>query len=60
MYGFDFYKFKLALKKLEEENYLRLQEDVKKVRNFVEKALATMLESTASKARTNYAGLEMY
>lgn len=40
MYGFDFYKFKLALKKLEEENYLKLQADVKKVKIFVENALA--------------------
>ena len=60
MYGFDFYKFKLALKKLEEENYLKLQADVKKVKIFVENALAKMLESTAYQARTNYMGLEMY
>ena len=60
MYGFDFYKFKLALKKLEEENYLKLQADVKKVKIFVENALAKMLESTANQARTNYMGLQMY
>ena len=60
MYGFDFYKFKLALKKIEEENYLKLQEEVKKVRIFVENILTKMLESTANQARTNYAGLEMY
>lgn len=60
MYGFDFYKFKLALKKVEEENYLKLQTEVKRVKAFVEKALNAMLETTASRARTNYAGLEMY
>ncbi len=60
MYGFDFYKFKLALKKLEEENYLKLQEDIKKVRIFVENILEKMLESTANQARTLYRGLEMY
>ena len=60
MYGFDFYKFKLALKKLEEENYLKLQADVKKVKISGETALAKMLESPANQARTNYMGLEMY
>lgn len=60
MYGFDFYKFKLALKKVEEENYLKLQAEVKKVRTFVEKMLGKAFECTASQARTNYAGLEMY
>lgn len=60
MYGFEFYKFKLALERVEEENFLKLQEEVKKVRCFIEKALAAMLESTSSVARTKYAGLEMY
>ncbi len=60
MYGFDFYKFKLALKKVEEENYVRLQQEVKKVKVFVEKALTAVLETTASAARANYAGLEMH
>ena len=58
MYGFDFYKFKLALKKLEEENYLKLQADVKKVKIFVENALAKILETTAKQGRTKYMGLE--
>ncbi len=60
MYGFDFYKFKLAMKKVEEENYLKLQQEVKKVKVFIEKALEGMLESSANMARTNYAGLEMH
>ena len=60
MYGFDFHKFKSALKKVEEENHSKLQQDLKEVKAFVEKVLTYALESTASRARTNYAGLDMH
>ena len=55
----NFEKFKLALKKLEEQKYAELREDVKKVRNVVEKILKLALENTAQVARTNYAGIDI-
>lgn len=60
MAGFDFEKFKLALKNIEEEKYAVLQEDVKKVRNVVEKVLTMAMENTASVSRRSYAGLDMF
>ena len=58
MAGFE--KFKNALKKAEEERHEELQNDVKKVRAAVEKFLKMAMESTASVARTQYTGLEMF
>lgn len=55
----NFEKFKLALKKLEEQKYAELREDVKKVRNVVEKILKLAFENTAQVARTNYAGIDI-
>jgi hypothetical protein len=60
MYGFDFYKFKLALKEAEKNNYAGLREDVRKVRDYVEKILSSVLECSANQARTNYIGREMH
>lgn len=54
-----FQKFKLALKKAEEKRHEELQQDIKKVRNVVEKILTMAFENTASVSRTKYAGLEM-
>ncbi len=56
----NFEKFKLALKKVEEEKYDELQKDVKKVRNVVEKILKMALENTAQVTRMTYAGTEMF
>lgn len=56
----NFKKFKIALKKAEEERQEELKQDVKKVRNVVEKILTMAMENTANTARTNYAGLEMF
>ena len=56
----DFEKFNEALKKNKEEKYSKLQNDIKKVRNIVEKMLTSFFESSANQARTNYSGLEMY
>ncbi len=56
----NFEKFKLALKKVEELKYEELQNDVKKVRNIVEKVLKMALENTAQVTRTTYAGTEMF
>lgn len=58
MTGFE--KFKNALKKVEDEKYAVLQEDIKKVRNVVEKILTMAFENTAQVSRTNYAGMEMF
>ncbi len=58
MTGFE--KFKLALKNAEEKRNEELQNDIKKVRNVVEKILTMAMENTANIARTRYTGLEMF
>ena len=60
MTRFNFEEFKLALKKREEERYTKLQEEIKKMRDNIEKALETFFETTTSKAQTRYSGLGMY
>lgn len=56
----SFKNFKNALKKAEEKRQEELTEDIKKVRNIVEKILTMAMENTANVSRTNYAGLEMF
>ena len=58
MAGFE--KFKMALKNAEDQKYEELQQDLKKVKNVVEKILTMAMENTANVARTRYAGLEMF
>ncbi len=58
MTGFE--KFKLALKNAEEKRNEELQNDIKKVRNVVDKILTMAMENTANIARTRYTGLEMF
>ena len=58
MAGFE--KFKMALKNAEDQKYEELQQDLKKVKNVVEKILTMAMENTANVARTKYAGLEMF
>ncbi len=58
MAGFE--KFKMALKKAEEQKYEELQKDLKKVKTVIEKVLSMAMENTANVARTKYAGLEMF
>jgi hypothetical protein len=60
MYNEKFENLKKALRRKEEENYAKLREEVKKVRATIEKILTMILESSASVAKTNYSGLEMY
>ena len=60
MAGFNYENFKKALKKREEESFVALKEEVRKVKGNVEKMLALFCESSANQARTNYSGLEMY
>jgi len=56
----NFKKFKMALKKAEEQKQEELKQDVTKVRNVIERILKMAMENTANTARTNYAGLEMF
>ncbi len=60
MAGFNYEKFKEALKRREEESFAALKAEVAKVRDYVEKMLALFCENSANQARTNYSGLEMY
>ena len=56
----NYEKFKQALKRRQEESYELLMQEVKKVKETVERLLTLAVESSASQARTNYTGLEMY
>ena len=60
MFYKNFEKFKLALKKREEERYEQLQEEIKKMRDNIEHFLKLFFECTTSKAQTNYSNLQMY
>lgn len=59
MIGFNYDSFKEAVKRVEQENYARLMDDVEKVKVFVEKALTLCLESNANTARMQYPGVEL-
>lgn len=59
MLGFDYNRFKEALKRVEEENHKRLMQDVDKVKATVERALTMCLESSANMSRANYPGVEL-
>lgn len=56
MLGFNYNSFKEALHRVQEENHLRLMEDIEKVKAFVEKALTLFLESSANTSRVSYSG----
>lgn len=56
----NYERFKKALQEYEERRYTELKEEVKRVKAFVEKMLTVCFESTASQARSNYSGLDMY
>ena len=58
MYSFE--QLKRALKKREEEAFEALKKEIRQLRDNIEKILTKILESSASKARSNYSGLEMY
>lgn len=59
MLGFNYNSFKEALKRVEQENHLRLMEDIKKVKAFVEKALTLFLESSTNMSRVSYPGVDI-
>ena len=42
------------------EEYAKLQLEVKKMKETIEKMLTKIFECTANQAKTNYSGLEMY
>ena len=54
MLGFDYNSFKEALKKVQEENHVRLMQDIEKVKAFVEKTLTLFLESSSNMSKVNY------
>ncbi|MBQ4115149.1 hypothetical protein IJD34_07060 [bacterium] len=56
----NFERFKQALKRRKEEEYAKLQLEVKKMKETIEKMLTKIFECTANQAKTNYSGLEMY
>ena len=59
MLGFNYAKFKEALKRVEEQKHLELRRDIEEVKAFVEKALTMFLDSTTNMTRVNYPGLEL-
>ena len=60
MFYKNFEKFKLALKKRDEERYEELKKEVKTTRDKIEHFLTLFFESTSSKAQTSYVNLQMY
>lgn len=59
MLGFNYNRFKDAVKQGEELKHEELTKDVNQVRAFVEKMLSLSLDGCANQARTNYPGLEV-
>lgn len=55
----NYEKFKLALKRVEEERFEILKKDIEQVKIWVEKMLTLGLESTSSISRASYLGLDM-
>ncbi|MBQ7764401.1 hypothetical protein IJ384_03415 [bacterium] len=56
----NFEKFKQALKKREEENYLALKAEIKKLQANIERFFELFFESTTSKSQTQFNNLSMY
>lgn len=59
MSGFNYNRFKEAVKANETEKHEELTKDVNQVRAFVEKILSLSLDSCANKARMDYPGVEL-
>lgn len=60
MAGFIFEDFKRALKKREEENFLKLKEEIRKLQFNIEKFFTFFFESTANQTQTKYSNLGIY
>ena len=56
----NFKKFKEALRKRDEERFAKLQEEIKKMRDNIERILTMILETNSNQARTSYLGLDMH
>lgn len=59
MPGFNYDRFKEALRKAQEDSYALVLKDIQIVKAWIEKALTLFLESSTNMARTNYPGLEI-
>lgn len=59
MLGFNYNRFKAAVKENEAEKHEELTKEVNQVRAFVEKMLSLSLDSCANRARTSYPGVEL-
>ena len=59
MLGFDYNKFKAAIRVAEQKKHEELKEDVIKVKAFIEMLLTMMFENTAHAARTEYQGIDL-
>ena len=60
MADFIFEDFKRALKKREEENFLKLKEEIRKLQFNIEKFFTFFFESTANQTQTKYSNLGIY
>ena len=60
MAGFNFEDFKRALKKKEEENFLKLKEEIRRLQFNIEKFFTFFFESTANQTQTKYSNLGIY
>lgn len=56
---FNYENFKQALKKVEEKRWEELKADIKSVEDFIENLLTKIFESSASKATSTYAGIDL-
>lgn len=59
MFQFNQQEFKAALQKSQEENIAKLNEDIEKVKVWVEKLLTMFLESSTNISRVSYPGVEL-
>lgn len=59
MFQFNQQEFRAALQKSQEENISKLNEDIEKVKIWVEKLLTMFLESSTNMSRVSYPGVEL-
>lgn len=59
MIGFNYNRFKDALKKAQEDSHAILLEEIDVVKANVERALTLWLESSANMTNVNYPGVEL-
>lgn len=59
MLGFNYEKFKAALKKEEERKFQELKQDIAEVQLFFEKALDKFFNSTSNLSRMTYPGVDL-